>query len=77
MITFPSVSKAAYAQDKLRNAGYFSTVGKSPAGLLKTCGYAVYLDVGNINHLILYLDQAGIEYSGIYLMRPDSYQKIK
>ena len=77
MITFPSISKAGYAQDKLRNAGYFSTIGKSPAGLLQTCGYALYLDVSNINNLITYLDQSGIEYSGIYLMQQGEYKRIK
>lgn len=77
IITFPSVTKASLAQDRLRGAGYFSTVGKSPAGLLQTCGYAVYLDVRNIDQVMDFLHQAGVEYSGIYQMQQNGYRKIK
>lgn len=77
MIVFPSVSKAGYAKDKLREAGYFSTVGKSPAGLFQTCGYALYLDVRDIEHVIFCLDQANVQYSGIYLAQPGAYRKIR
>lgn len=77
MITFPSITKASHAQNQIRAVGYVSTLGKSPAGLLQTCGYALYLEVKNIDRLTLFLSQSGVGYSGIYLLHQNGYQKIR
>ena len=77
MITFPSVSAAAYAREKLKKSGFYSTLGKSPAGMLQTCGYALYLDMPDIRRAEAALEQAMIRPGGIYRIQPGAYEKIR
>ena len=76
MIVFSSVYKATHAQEKLKEKGYATSIAKSPAGLLKTCAYALFSNVGNINDLLSVLDRAGIQNSGVYGMVNGEYKKI-
>lgn len=43
-IVFSSFYKAAYARDLLQAQRIWPSMGKIPASMMKSCGYALYLE---------------------------------
>lgn len=66
MIAFSSFYKAVYAQEKLQERKIRATLKKTPPGLLKSCGYALFFATSDIAGAVSHLDNAMIRNNGVY-----------
>lgn len=66
MIAFSSFYKAVYAQEKLQEIGLRATVKKTPPGLMKSCGYALFVMTNDIGGAVSFLDESMIGNRGVY-----------
>lgn len=71
VIAFSSFYKAVYAQEKLQEHGIRSTLKKIPPDLLKTCGYALYLNTATIYMPLEILEDAMIDHRGVFEIEND------
>lgn len=81
MIAFSSFYKAVYAQEKLQEKRIRATLKKTPPGLLKSCGYALFFTTNDIAGVVSHLDDAMIRSSGVYRVEKEngksSYKMIE
>ncbi|WP_130863887.1 DUF3343 domain-containing protein [Bacilliculturomica massiliensis] len=66
MIAFSSFYKAVYAQEKVQEKKIRATLKKTPPGLMKSCGYALFLRTNDIDSLVAYLEDSFIDNRGVY-----------
>jgi len=66
VIAFSSFYKAVYAQEKLQERGIKTSLKKTPANLLKSCGYALYLKGDKVSSAKEILSQSRIDWRGVY-----------
>lgn len=66
MIAFSSFYKAVYAQEKAQEKNVWATLKKTPPGILKSCGYALYFKTDDVRGLVEFLDQSLIDNRGVY-----------
>lgn len=66
VIAFSSFYKAVYAQEKLRERGIKALLKKTPADMLKSCGYALYLNANHLEDAKEILGNSQIDWRGIY-----------
>lgn len=72
MIAFSSFYKAVYAQEKLQDKKIRATLKKTPPGLLKSCGYALFFAAADIKSVVSYLDDAMIRSNGVYRVEKEN-----
>ena len=79
-IAFSSFYRAVYAQEKLQENRIRSTLKKIPPNLLRSCGYAVYLNTNNIYAALDILEKNQIIARGVYQIEYENgtinYKKI-
>jgi hypothetical protein len=68
VIAFSSFYRAVYAQEKLQENRFGSTLKKIPPNLLRTCGYAVHLKTNSIETALDILERNQIIARGVYLI---------
>ena len=70
LIAFSSFYKAAYAQEKLAEAGIRTIAKRLPPEVIHSCGYALYLKASNmlIEHVISILELNEIGHRGIFIV---------
>ena len=66
MIVFSSFYKAAYAQEKLGEAGLRATLKKIPPDLMHSCGYALYMGEKSLKRAMDVLKQNNIDWRSVY-----------
>lgn len=72
MIAFSSFYKAVYAQEKVQEKRIRATLKKTPPGLLKSCGYALFLKTGDIEGLVAFLEGNHINNQGVYKVEQEN-----
>lgn len=66
MIAFSSFYKAVYAQEKVQEKRVRATLKKTPPGLLKSCGYALFFKSDDIGSIVAFLQDSMIDNRGVY-----------
>ena len=83
LIAFSSFYKAAYAQEKLSEAGIKTIAKRLPPEVINSCGYALTLKTGpdQINNANRVLQSSDISHKGIFLISEVNgktlYRKVK
>lgn len=72
MIAFSSFYKAVYAQEKVQEKKIRATLKKTPPGLLKSCGYALFLKTDDIGGLEAFLEESLISNQGVFKVEQEN-----
>lgn len=70
LIAFSSFYKAAYAQEKLAEAGIKTIAKRLPPEVIHSCGYALIFreTPGTVEHAVNTLDDSEIGHRGIFII---------